>query len=418
MNTVSLVGSISRLAGGLFESVRRLHQEIIKGNLRAGQEAQVDGRAEADAVQVTVFGMRDAMTEEDRAAWAPVPAQALKVRGPFSFGYMPDLGASLRRINPDVTHLHGLWQYPSIATSHWHHQSRRPYMVSPHGMLDGWALRNSAWKKRLAWAAFERATLREAACIRALCDSEARSIRSLGLSNPIAIIPNGVDLPALATSAKLECVDGYEDLLVPGRRVLLYLGRIHPKKGLVRLLEAWARARASDEWLLVIAGWDQHGHQAELEEFASSLHVSWAHSGRQPGPGTSLLFPGPQFGASKHAWLRRCDAFVLPSFSEGLPMAVLEAWSFGKPALLTPQCNLPEGWQAGAALRVEPTTTGIQAGLTELFETNEDWREKAGTRGRELVAREFAWPQVAAEMKEVYGWLIGSGPKPNSLTEK
>lgn len=129
-----------------------------------------------------------------------------------------------------LLHIHGLWMYPSVACMQWS-RGKRPYLVSPHGMLDGWALRNSAWKKILAARLYENRHLRGAACLNALNESEAASIRAYGLRNPVCIVPNGVDLP------------DQRPTLGGGEKVCLFLGRLHPKKGLPALLSAWAKIR-------------------------------------------------------------------------------------------------------------------------------------------------------------------------------
>jgi glycosyltransferase involved in cell wall biosynthesis len=131
-----------------------------------------------------------------------------------------------------------------------------------------------------------------------------------------------------------------------------------------------------------------------------------------------VLFLGPQFGDDKAACYRNCDAFILPSLSEGLPMVVLEAWAYGKPVLMTPQCNLPEGFAANAAIRIETSVESIEQGLRELFLTPDSALRGTGERGRALVAGKFTWPKVAAEMKSVYAWALGGGPKPGCVETK
>jgi poly(glycerol-phosphate) alpha-glucosyltransferase len=123
-------------------------------------------------------------------------------------------------------------------------------------------------------------------------------------------------------------------------------------------------------------------------------------------------FLGPQFGPAKAACYRNCEAFILPSFSEGLPMAVLEAWSYGKPVLMTSECNLAEGFAAHAALSIEPNVRSIAAGLRALFEMSPTDRERMGQRGVALVRNQFSWPTIADDMRAVYAWIADGGPKP------
>src|SRR5215469_8874660 len=179
LNTAVVTASASRLAGGLFSSVRRLHQTLSLDH----------------GVNVHVFAFRDKFSEQDKALWEPLDIATYPVTGPRQIGYSPLLRQAILASKTDVGHTHGLWMYSSVATLDWHRKTRRPYVVSPHGMLDPWAVKNSAWKKKLASLLYERAHLQSAACMRALCHSEAASIRSFGLKNPICTIPNGIDLP-------------------------------------------------------------------------------------------------------------------------------------------------------------------------------------------------------------------------------
>jgi glycosyltransferase involved in cell wall biosynthesis len=289
-------------------------------------------------------------------------------------------------------------------------------------MLDRWALNNSKWKKRVAAFLYEDRHLHEAACIRALCDSEAESIRAYGLRNPICVIPNGVELPEKVGNWKFEI--GNSKLgFAEGRKVLLYLGRLHPKKNLAALLKGWAEIRKSkveggksEQWLLAVVGWDQGGHEDELKRLAGELGLSFAAAGTAASTAlTSVAFLGPQFGADKDACYRVCDAFILPSLSEGLPMTVLEAWAYAKPVLITPECNLPEGFAAGAALRIGTNANEIADGLKQLFEMNDGDRKAIGERGRALVAEKFSWPQIGEQMRAVYEWVLGGGAPPGTV---
>lgn len=412
LNTAVVTASASRLAGGLFSSVRRLHQTLSCDH----------------GVNVHVFAFRDKFSEQDKTLWEPLEIATYPVTGPRQLGYSPLLRQAILASKTDVGHTHGLWMYSSVVTLDWHRKTRRPYVVSPHGMLDPWAVKNSAWKKKLASMLYERAHLQSAACMRALCQSEATSIRQFGLKNPICIIPNGIDLP---TGAGLPAPP-WKHAIEHGKKVLLFLSRIHPKKGIVNLLKAWAKNlkshsqnQKSSEWVLAIAGWDQGGHEQELKQLATELALDWmdirdrgaANGNGGPQTSCSVIFLGPQFDGAKDSCYYYCDAFVLPSFSEGLPMVVLESWANSKPVIMTPECNLPEGFQAGAAIRAETSETSLIAGLNELAHMNAEDRLAMGCRGRELVLKRFTWSQVASQMQAVNLWVLGGGAKPDCISD-
>ena len=144
----------------------------------------------------------------------------------------------MQRADLDLLHVHGLWTYPALASSIWAQRESKPYLTSIHGMLDSWAINNSRWKKRLAGWWYQNKHLQNASCLQALTGSEADSIRALGLRNPICLIPLGIDVPEITSSTLEETCS---------QNVLLYLGRLHPKKGLHNLIHAWQMAHSKKQ---------------------------------------------------------------------------------------------------------------------------------------------------------------------------
>lgn len=383
-----LTASVSRKAGGVFDGVRRLSQTLH-------QDHKVD---------IDVLSLEDEYTTEDLAAWSPLIPRTYPIRVSRRYGYAPGLRKALDDVKTDIVHSHGLWVYTSTAAHRFTRKTGCPRVVSTHGMLEPWAVRNARWKKKIAGWLYEDRQLNDATCIRALTLTEAGSIRAYGVRNPICIVPNGVD------SRRTDSVapPSWRDKAFKDRKVALYLGRLHPIKGLPNLLKAWSRVQKDNfsgarEWALAIAGWDQGGNEKELRRLSEDLGLS------------HIRFVGPQFGSDKSAAYAHSDAFILPSFSEGLPMTLLEAWSYGLPAVMTPGCNIPEAFQADAAIRVETEVPSIVQGLRELFRMSDAERRELGSRGRAFVRKRFAWSMVASEMKSVYEWLLGGGAPPGCV---
>jgi poly(glycerol-phosphate) alpha-glucosyltransferase len=365
--------------GGIFDSMRNLTLAIA---------------AESRYLPV-VFSARDAYTETDESLWGSIATRTFPVRGPRIFGYASGLASAVDRSNADILHIHSIWMYPSVVARRWAGETR-PYVVSPHGLLKPRALRNSRWKKRVAALLYENEHLRHAACLHALNAAEAESFRGYGLKNPICVLPNGATLRH----------DMVREQPLQGRS-LLYLGRIHPSKGLRSLIEAWSAVRndaATAGWRLTVAGWDQNHHRAELEHLSEQLEVR-----------SSVDFLGPQFDVDKDRCLASASAFILPSESEGQPISILEAWSWGLPVLMTPECNLPEGAIAGAAILLDPDARSIAAAMRQLFSMTEREREAMGRSGRGLVEERFQWQRIGKAMTEVYDWILGHGPKPDCV---
>lgn len=244
------------------------------------------------------------------------------------------------------------------------------------------------------------------------------------------MIPNGIDIPSKVEGGKSKESD---------RKTLLYLGRLHPKKNLGALLEAWAQSQISavssqvwQEWRLVIAGWDQAGYERELrrmkdewsdwdERYRRGAAMVAEASGMrayQLGLADSVSFVGPKFGEEKAEVYRNADAFILPSLSEGLPMVVLEAWAYGKPVVMSPECNLPEGFAAEAGLQIGTTPDAMAAGINQLMEMSDSDRQAMGARGRALVKEKFSWPKIGEQMRAVYQWVLGGGTPPECIRLK
>jgi poly(glycerol-phosphate) alpha-glucosyltransferase len=309
------------------------------------------------------------------------------------------MNRALEAFQPDVVHLNGLWQYSSVAARRLWRKKRIPYVISPRGMLDHWALANSRWKKVLAAMIFEKAVLGDAMCMHALCEAEADSIRAYGLKQRIEIVPNGVALPALLTTVDTKNSEG--------KKRLVFLGRIHPKKGLVGALRAWANLKSEmgnakwGGWQFVIAGWDQGGHEDELKALCRELGLGFAD---KQDLEVDVIFFGPAFAEEKEKLLRSAAGFILPSLSEGLPMSILEAWAYGLPVVMTPECNLPEGFACQAGLKIRNGGMGNSKweGLHTLLDMSDSDHIEMGRRGRRLVEERFTWPKVASRMAELY----------------
>lgn len=420
MKTLCVLESVSRADGGIFEAERALQCAL----------------SEREGLDVRVVGVRDEFTDADVAKWGALRPRVAALRGPAGFGYAPGFD-DLLDADVDLAYAATLWKYPSWAVLNWQKKTRKPVVAAPHGSLDAWALNNSRWKKRVAAWFFKDEQLRRATCFRALCAGEADAIRAYGLRQRIEVVPNGVELPEKLTTEDTESTER--------RKSLLFLGRIHPKKGLVGALQTWAeiqnpksKIHNSKQWQFVIAGWDQGGHEAELKRVCDELGLRIAEcgvaedlklnshelktdtdldlqGGLRPDNGSSrrstlpdgdVVFFGPAFGKVKEALLRSAEAFILPSFSEGLPMSVLEAWAYGLPVVMTPECNLPEGFVSGAALEIR-NSAGDFEGMRILIEMTDQERAAMGMRGRCLVEENFTWPKVAAQMRQLYEELLG-----------
>ncbi len=375
--------TLSRSGGGIFPIVR----------------AHAKGLHASPGARVTLYGLRDPSSDEDIATLLPVVPHAYKA-AIARIGYAPRLAGELLAADHDVVHQHGLWMYPSIAVSRWRRAHGRPTVISTQGMLEPWAVSNAAFRKRIAGMLFERSNLAHASCIQC-SEAEVAGVREFGLTNPIAVIPNGVELPDPAAP-----VPPRPDWLPQGRRVVLFLGRLHPKKGVAELLRAWSlllqsNARVATECSLAIAGWDDGGEEARLRSLASELALA----------PPQVIFPGALFGEAKAAAFAHAEALILPSHSEGFPMTVLEAWAHGLAVLMTRASNVPAGFAAGAALEITTDPAEMAAALeAAIFRTD---LHAMGANGRRLAQERYSWDAIVAELLVLYDWLAGRATAPS-----
>jgi glycosyltransferase involved in cell wall biosynthesis len=343
---------------------------------------------------VSVVAGLDEYLRSDLPAWKGIQVEALRQVGPRALHYAPELYDWMaQQPRFDAVVLHGVWISMHRLALKYARERGVPVVLAPHGMLSRWSLERSRFKKALARKLYVDRLLRGCACFLANSEGEVADALAASSGAPVALVPHGVELPHLVSASE----DGQRQT-----RTLAFLGRIHPKKGVGPLIDAWKESGAQDrKWRLAIAGPDQLGLVDELRGRAA---------------GQAIEFCGPLFGAEKDEFLRNADAFILPSQSEGLPVAVLEAWSYGLPVVMTKACNLSVGFSRAAAIEVEPTAASIAAGLHQLFAFSQQQRQAMGSRGRALVEDEYSWGSVGQRLEQLLGWLVGVAPTPSFVS--
>jgi glycosyltransferase involved in cell wall biosynthesis len=317
----------------------------------------------------------------------------------WRFSFTPNLGQRLESVcveaGPCVLHDHGLWLHMNHVAAVVTSRLGIKRVVSPRGTLEDWSLQYRSWKKRLAWNAYQLDDLKSASAFCATSTGEADAIRALGFTQPIAVIPNGITLPMLPETSRHDSEP----------RTVLFMSRIHPKKGLLDLVAAWSRA-ARPGWQLVIAGPDEGGYRRVVEEAA-----------RRAGLPTSLKFVGPVLGSAKHELLMSADIFVLPSYSENFGIVVGEALAYGVPAIttnVTPWEMLRSGrcgWWIGTG------TLPLEQALLDAMSLSGEERSEMGQRGRALVERDFSWRSVANKHIDLYRWLLTASSRPSWILQ-
>jgi glycosyltransferase involved in cell wall biosynthesis len=319
---------------------------------------------------------------------------AATTRASRHLAYWPGLPA-LRALQTklqtlDLVHVHGLWNVPASAAALEARRSNLPFVITPHGMLDRWSLRHHSTRKKLYAALLERRNLDAAAAIHFFNDEERDEAREFGIRAPTFVLPNGVDLE------RFESLPGREALWrqypnLAHRTLILFLGRLHPKKGLPLLIDALARLTAQRRDVhLLVAGPDESGHRAQLEA-SVRRHRLQEH----------VLFTGAVAGEQKRLLLGSADLFVLPSHQEGDSVAVKEALAAGLPVVITGPCHFRQVAEAAAGIVVQPVVEEIHAALERLC-GDEALRKRMAGNARPLVERDFRWDRLGRELVQHY----------------
>lgn len=289
-----------------------------------------------------------------------------------------------------LVHLHGMWSPFLAVAALVARRMKIPLLISPHGCLEPWALEYKRKKKSLAMKTYQGAILSSASMFVATANQELDSIRKLGYRQPIAVIPNGVDVETLPKSGEKARL-----------KKILFLSRVHPQKGLLDLVEAWAIVRQSG-WQIVIAGGDEEGYRATVEALV-----------KKKGLQSDFEFMGFVTGARKQACYDDATFFILPTYSENFGIAVAEALANELPVITTtgaPWHDLVEhecGWW------VTPGVKGVSGALIKAMACSSEDLRAMGKRGRQLVIDKYSWSQIGATGLEVSDWLLNqSSPKP------
>ncbi len=282
----------------------------------------------------------------------------------------------------DVLHLHGVWDPILRVAADTARSKGAMYVVTPHGMLDPWSLTQKPWKKTIALRLGYRRMLNDAAFLHALNEDESLLIKPMGLTCPVRILPNGLFLQELdAVPPRGTFYSKHPEL--GGRPYVLFLGRLHHKKGLDHLIEAFHLvAQSCPDAALVVAGPDG----GALHKLSSDI--------LRLGLSDRVHVVGPLFGQDKLAALADAAVFCLPSRQEGFSIAILEALGCGIPVVISKSCHFPEVSDVGAGEVVELSADQISRALVR-YVREPVQRRQAGEAAQRLVRSRYTWPSIA-----------------------
>jgi glycosyltransferase involved in cell wall biosynthesis len=291
--------------------------------------------------------------------------------------------------NIDIIHNHSLWMMPNVYPGAISKTTGVPLIVAPRGTLSQWAMKSGSLVKNFFWPFVQKPALTSATCFHATAYSEYESIRRLGFRQPVAIIPNGIDIPIVSENKS------------PTSRTLLFLGRIHPVKGLEMLLPAWKLLQQKfPDWQLKIIGPDNHGHKIKMQLLSQNLGLQ------------RIEFCGPRYGEAKIQAYAEADLFVLPTHSENFGMAVAESLAAGTPVVVTKGAPWSGLVEQGAGWWIDISVEALTASLSIAMAKDRSELSRMGQNGKTWMAAEYSWVKIGRRMIQTYEWVLHGGNAP------
>lgn len=355
-----VTGSLFNPVGGPYHSVRATALAFHKQGFK-----------------VSIIGTKDQASQDSSALNyindPDIEITALRKFGPYNFHFSFNFRAYWELIREaDLISLQGVWMLNCLIAGLFALLQKKPFYFAIRGEFNDFGSLRSIDKRLIK--PLVKFLFNKSKFIQVLNSREVEPLVQYGVVAPIKVIPNGIDLQKLNVNSLKQ-------------KVVLYIGRIHPMKGLIELIDAWTEAKLID-WKLIIAG---DGEDAFKEAFLKKTQLD-----------DSIEYIGPVSGALKADLLERSMWFVLPSFMEGMPMAVLEAMSYGLPVIITNECNLPIVFSHQAGLRIKPSVESLVKELKIVEAFDSEVYHKFTTQARKLVEVHFRWESVVNQLVESF----------------
>ncbi|WP_282069430.1 glycosyltransferase [Olleya namhaensis] len=304
---------------------------------------------------------------------------------------------SLVQSEVSLFHGQGLWQMPVHQMAKVARKKGVPYIITPRGMLEPWALTQGKLKKQLALKLFQYKDLEKATCLHATAPMEVESIRALGLKNPIAMIPNGVNIAQFPAEAPIKAN-------TPKR--LLFLSRIHIKKGIENLIEAWQQVDVNlkQDWVIDIYGNGDPEYIASLKAKIKAANLE-----------EQISIKPPVFGNEKTKVFNQAALFVLPTFSENFGIVVAEALASFTPVITTKGTPWEELNTNNCGQWIEIGVSPLVNALNAMLAKSPEALQQMGANGRQLIEQKYSMQAVAKQMLALYDWILNSSNTPDFI---
>lgn len=301
----------------------------------------------------------------------------------------------LSQVKPDVVHINCCWQPESAILQRWARNRGFKTVYSPHGMLEPWIMKRHYWTRKVpALLLYQKNALKQSDVLHATADSERQNLINLGYNKNVAVIPNGIDL------SQIELKDTWKKT-----KTLLFLSRIHVKKGIELLVNAVGELKdGMQDYQVLIVG---EGDECYIDELKNLVKVKQIDN--------IVKFLGGVYGDEKWKLYRQADVFILPTYSENFGIVVAEALACGTPVITTKRTPWEDLNGRNCGWWVDSKQKDITNAMCQALCTNEETMEEMGRNGRRLIEERYSIESIALQMKKLYEWIVGEGGKPSFL---
>lgn len=316
---------------------------------------------------------------------------------PRKLGVSPDLKRHLIKVanQNDIIHTHGLWMMPNIYPSSIVKKTGSKLVLTPRGMLSPWSLKRNGLLKKFVGYMGQYNTIMSADCLHVTAESEYQDARSFGYKGAISVIPNGVDFNDKALTS---------NFIDKKQKKIIFISRVHPKKGIELLLKAWSNLSAKyQDWELIVCG---PGDADYVDKIKSLIAEN---------PDSRASYQEPVYGEEKEEFYSSASIFVLPTFNENFGVVVAEALSYAVPVIVSKGAPWGKVIEKDCGWWIDNDVDVLTKTLNEAIELPKERLFEMGMKGREWMMEDFSWEMIGNKMLQTYQWLQNPGDKPDFI---